>query len=315
MAKYVFLLASIILIITLISCEEYEIKERTNPYDEENPWGRKVISVVPLTQDGVSDYPSWSPDETKIAYYNRSDRSIYVMDAAGKSFQLPLVSGHKWEGRYATKWSPTENKIAYIHGPHWDISVRDYPGTDSAQPLTEDGPEDGICTSLVWSRDGTKIAYVQEGMIKIMNADGGNKRELSPDKPIEPISKISDWSPDGSKLMVISGEEPRAYTIDVQTNHAQLLPIGEEALCWNAVWSTDGSKILYVTFNFDRYELWIMNEDGMQRAAALTKDITHYANFIGSIVWSKDEFAVLFVGSDKFFGSDRDIYMMRMELR
>ena len=92
MTKYVFWLASIILILTLISCEEYKPKERKNSYDPENPAGRKFISVTPLTTGGVSKYPSWSPDEKKIAYYHSPDRSIYVMDVVEKSTEkLPLM--------------------------------------------------------------------------------------------------------------------------------------------------------------------------------------------------------------------------------
>jgi Tol biopolymer transport system component len=372
-------------VIALIGCDDgYEPKERTNPYDPENPAGRKVISVISLTTNGVSEYPSWSADETKIAYYNRSDTSLYIMDSTGKFAeklplapdqllfstelkyqmdldngdfpeglaqefkdnkillsqnvtvsvnerdkewliidkdrgltytvrknreQLNIFSNHLWE--IGPRWSPTENKIAYIHSPNWDISVRDYPGTDSVQ-LTEDGG----CNpgSLIWSRDGAKLAYIQNNVIKIMDADGDNKRELKPQESIEPIVTISDWSPDGGKLMVIAGKEPKAYILALSTNHVHLLPKEKEGLCWHAVWSTDGAKQLYVTFHSDRYELWIINADGNQ-AAILTKDIDPKANFIGFINWSQDESAVLFMGSEQFYARNRDIIMMRMELR
>lgn len=311
MNRYAFSLILGTLVMILMGCEEYEFEDRINPYDPENPWGRKVISVIPLTTDGTSEYPSWSPDETKIAYYNAADRSIYVMDAAGGSVEkLPLLLDHTWEN--GPRWSPTEDKIAYIY--NWDIFIRDYPGTD-ADPVQL--TEEGECKpgSIVWSDDGTKIAYIQSGTAKIMDADGGNKKELESGELIETVSVISDWSPDGNKLLVISAKEPKAYTIDIRTDHVQLLPTGEEELCFYAVWSTDGSRVLYITFNHGRYELWIMNTDGSQKAAILTEDISPYANFIGSMSWSKDESAVLFVGSDLFYGPKRYICVMRMQLR
>jgi hypothetical protein len=169
------------------------------------------------------------------------------------------------------QWSPKENKIAYIHGRDWDISVRDYPGVVSQQ-LTPEGNEDGYCSSLVWSRDGKKIAYVQVGKLKIMDADGQNKIDITLNKPIEPILKISEWCE--QKLMVISGEENRAYTIEIDMESAQgsveRLPVTKNGLSYDAVWSKDCSQTLYITENFGRRELWLINPDKSQAAILMT---------------------------------------------
>ncbi len=58
------------------------------------------------------------------------------------------------------------------------------------------------------------------------------------------------------------------------------------------------------------------NADGTKGVALLTKDIDPNAKFINAIVWSKDTSAVLFEGSDQFFGADdRKIIIMRMEVK
>ncbi len=311
MCGYVLFLSLSILVVTLLGCGEYEIEDRINPYDPENPWGVELLSVTALTEGGVNEYPSWSPDESKVAYFSRSDRQICIVHLAERSIEkLALVSDHIWET--SPRWSPTESKIAYIHSPSWDMSVRDYPGSNTVQ-LTEDGGcKEG---ALIWSPDGKEIAYIQRGEVKVMNADGSNKRKPMLDKPIEPVSAISDWFPNGSELLVISGEEPRAYTVNVYSGYVNPLPTGERVSCWDAVWSNDGSKILYVTFNYGRYELWMMDEDGEQKVVILTKDLVEYAAFIDSVSWSRDESAILFVGSKTFYGSIRDVYLMQIEQR
>ncbi len=319
MVKCAFPSLSIILIVIIIGCGEYEIEDRTNPYDPvylENQWGKRVKGAKLLTTDGKSNYPSWSHDEKKIAYSSYLEDvegwRICVRDITdGSPEVLEPAENHKWET--SPRWSPVESRIAYIHN-NYDISVRDYPGNESKQ-LTQGG----ICKegAIVWSPDGTRIACIQEGKIRILDSYSGHSEdELDPGdlKPIEEFSHISDWSPDGRKLMVISGEQ-QAYIVDIKQKSEEPLLTGGEDLCWEAVWSTDVSKpgILYVTFHNNRYELWIMNADGKQKAAILTDDISHYANFMRCISWSADESKVLFVGSDRFHGSSRNICLMEMD--
>ena len=285
------LILSLLLVIGLIAfmgcdSDDYKLDERVNPYDPEIKWGSEIIGITPLTQNDTGNYPSWSRDGAKIAYYDRSDLHIHVMDAEGKDDEeLRYLENHDWEGWYGVKWSPAQDKadqIAYIHGPGFDISVREYPDKHLKQ-LTRDGN----CVSLAWSPDGEKIAYVRQenqiGKLKIVDIVSEKIDDLNPvlrpgesvdRQPIDSIEQVCDWSPDGGQLMVKS--IARVYKVDVDrdlngNNRAQLLPVEKEGLAFNAVWSRHDSSILYVSFNFGRYEIWMIKPNGNQ-AAILTRD-------------------------------------------
>lgn len=98
-------------------------------------------------------------------------------------------------------WSPDGTKIVLsINDFIW---VMNADGTNRTQ-LTVGGA--GSRDYPVWSPDGSRIAYVFDGngfeppSINVINADGGNQRQLtfiSSDGGI-------DWSPDGSKIVFSS---------------------------------------------------------------------------------------------------------------
>jgi WD40 repeat protein len=272
-----FVFLSTVFIIVLIGCDadDYKLDPRDNPYDPGISWGSRAISIEGVTVEEMGDYPSWSYDGSKIAYYHPGEQCICIVEEGGSAKPLPYTSEDQYSEGICVKWSPVEDRLAYIQ-EGFDgvgISVRPYPDTDppSADPITM---SDGYYTSLVWSPDGKEIAYVDDidCMLQIIEvADPGNKRVL--DKLTKPITfaLVTDWSPDGRHLMAISTGKPRAYKVDIATRDVDLLEIPGSRVCMYAVWSKDGSRILYVTRNFGRSELWMMDSDGNQ-AAVLTKD-------------------------------------------
>lgn len=320
MSRCIFAFISFICTIMFMACdydsEDYKLAARNNPYDPDylrELWGLEGREIKILAQNRFFKYPSWSPDETKISYGEGGKKQIQIINLEdGTKDKLPLMPGHGEEK--SARWSPVKGKdslIAYIHTPGNEISIRSYPGNEDLGQLTEDG----LCQegSLVWSRDGRKLAYIQRLDLKIMDADGSNKQEIKTRGQLKRVLKVCDWSPDGSKLMVIYAEELRAYTIDICTNSVEPVPTGEKAPCLYAVWSDDGSKILYVIFTY-RYELWIMNSDGSNKAAILTGDIDPAARLIDSINWSRDGDSVLFIGFDQPLVANKNyICIMKMK--
>ena len=103
------------------------------------------------------------------------------------------------------------------------------PGTVSAVGVDDTGPTtliQGIANNqgdaqdaVSWSPDGSKIAYVDDGDIYVMNADGSNTRRLTTDPKGD---FYPAWSPDGSTIADWNGstsgvdggpEDSEIYTI------------------------------------------------------------------------------------------------------
>ena len=145
---------------------------------------------------GVNGFPTWSPDSTRIIYYQSpskyswaaisTNKDIWVMNADGSNKkQLTDDPGHECEA----VWSPDEKRIAYIISDKWSAP----------------GPCEG--NSQIW----------------VMNVDGSSK-ELLISIPLN-YSLITDiqWSPDGSKIVfevlcnakVIDNVEYDIYLVDV----------------------------------------------------------------------------------------------------
>ena len=107
-------------------------------------------------------------------------------------------------------WGQADGKIAFIsnrEGPS-DVWIMNADGSDPVN-LTQGQ----YCTSPAWSPDGTKIAYIgyiigaifgddqYSGEIWLMDADGGNRQQLTDDS----VDKISlSWSADGSSIYYVS---------------------------------------------------------------------------------------------------------------
>jgi Tol biopolymer transport system component len=128
--------------------------------------------------------PAFSPDGTQIAY--ASDEcvgtppscteggsfSIWVMPAAGTGCTPPTPAG--WD-----TWVDTPC------GAEADVSGGLAPPTSLAP---------------AWSPDGTRIAYMNNSAVWVMDADGSNQHQL-----IEGPAYNPDWSPDGQEIVYSDG--------------------------------------------------------------------------------------------------------------
>ena len=88
------------------------------------------------------------------------------------------------------------------------------------------------------SPDGKRIAYVQDGNIKLMNLAGRRTRLLSSDASSDGYSP--DWSPDGKRITYTGPEG--LYLLDVKTGEVVDLSEG---------WTTPGSSPTTAVFSPD----------------------------------------------------------------
>ena len=69
------------------------------------------------------------------------------------------------------------------------------------QRLTDENTHDA---GPVWSPDGAQIAFDRDFDLWIMDADGGNPRQITDDPGID---GHADWSPDGSRIVLASEQD------------------------------------------------------------------------------------------------------------
>jgi len=151
-------------------------------------------------------------------------------------------------------------------------------------PLTSGANDDN---SPRWSPDQTRIAFVRGGDasstgIWVMNADGSQGARVSPIN----YGSIA-WAPDGTRLLVTSGDTVRTVNIDgsgavdlgtIHTPSPSIACLGDPA------WSPDGATIAGSCTDFDDdrpQQMYVMNPDG-SNLRRFTNDQTYGSAYAGT---------------------------------
>ncbi len=189
---------------------------------------------LPIFVHVYDDWPTWSPDGSKIAFLSNKDcdgagnldcaRSIYIMNADGSNVTRILVNGLEEalpEIRSIT-WSPDGKKFAFSAGAHvtvdfrgrTNIYVTDTDGTNTAKLTHDSEVANGNPT---WSPDSRQIAYVSNRdpenryRIWVMNSDGSGHRKLAEvhntHNPLFYYDLQPAWSPDGTKILFVGSRD------------------------------------------------------------------------------------------------------------
>jgi Tol biopolymer transport system component len=250
-----------------------------------------------------------------------------------------LETAHVPPSFYCPQWSPDRQQIA--------IAI--YGGSSSAIYLINaDGREprllvhhilshgDSPPVRPIWSPDGQKIAFVEDGEMFVIDANVRQSVEdpwsvedpstvpeswtwswtWSPDAQLtrltSPLYASSytewgpTWSPDGQYL-VFSSYFREAYDIYVidRTGRGLTQLTVTEADEWNPVWSPDGQHIAFVSDRDGNDDIYLMNPDGNE-----PRRFTQTPDREMALVWSPDSQKILYTAErDGVFS----IYVMNVD--
>jgi TolB protein len=233
-----------------------------------NPDGSELTRLT--DHEAKDTFPSWAPDGCSIAFVSDRDGGdqIYVMDPEGSNIQkLTDTPGEK----KSFSWAPDGRAIAFLSSHDGDdqIYVVDPDGIN-LQKLT-DGP--GIRRSFSWSPDGKRLAFVMFSgkylHIHILNRKSGKIRKLCK-------GDLPAWSPDGSKILLISGQLAALGVIDIDGGKVRAFiqpgsrPFG--LFCTSPRWSPDGKFVAYTQLTLEKsdappgreMDVYIVNHDGKE---------------------------------------------------
>ena len=207
---------------------------------------------------GDSEKPAWSPDGRWLLFaadradYPRS-MGIYIVRSDGSSPPRRLTTlpaGSVWQE--LARFSPDGQSIEYTE-------YRNVPGN---QP--DDPP-------------------IEQSALFIVRADGSHARRIT---PWALHAADADWSPDGRRLVFAPGPAANDYiqsvmVVDADGEHLRALTHGDGISgdgndvryqeSFNAVWSPDGTRILFVRASYTVADgftmgLMTMRPDGSRQA-------------------------------------------------
>jgi len=180
-------------------------------HDPDSGENRKIVETRSLPDWAVEiTDAAWSPDRRWVAFRVRGSRSsagaepsLWIADTAGGA-PRQLNPDQGW---FPWAWSPTENRLAVVHG--LEVTLFDVATGDETDLGTLHAPVDDFdgetVSSLVWSSDGTRIAYDggdTHGTVYSIDVETGQHTVLVPQPAGTGGITSIDWSPDGEHLAI-----------------------------------------------------------------------------------------------------------------
>jgi TolB protein len=207
------------------------------------------LTLIDRVESGKGYFgnPDWSPDDRQIVYvkhsYDSGKSDFIIYNTVDKKHTILNIAGGE-DDKHNPKFSPDGKQIMYCATVQSDTLFINSYQNHHIYKVDVDGENNQLIikegSAPKWSPKGDKITYLTSGkdgssQISVANADGSNQKQLT--------STVSPgWWDTGF---------PRDGNSDPQ-------------------WTTDGKKIVYVSYENGKSEIFIMNSDGSQKTR-LTK--------------------------------------------
>jgi len=197
-----------------------------------------LIDHIDTTESASFGSIAWSPDDSQIVYVKYSGASWEKHDLILYNISDNTRKILKTKGDICTpKFSPDGKQIVYCASTenNHHIYKMDVNGSNNQLIISN-------ASSPKWSPQGDKIVYSSSGeereaQIFVANADGRNQKQLT--FTVSPQRWPGPWAPDGNG-------DPQ--------------------------WTPDGKKIVYVSWESARPEIFIMNADGSNQTRLTTAE-------------------------------------------
>ncbi|MBM4463567.1 MAG: hypothetical protein FJ012_09620 [Chloroflexi bacterium] len=255
---------------------------------------------------GTGYGPSWSPDGSKILFYQRG---IYMMDPDGshRTAVLPIPDTAEPLKFGNNAWSPDGKRIVYAVASC--IFTLGVDGTNPTKVWGEPSPMERT-SAPSWSPDGSEIAFTWQiagSGIYVVDIDGSNETRLSPEGVDD---YLPAWSPDGSKIAFVSRRDGNweIYVMNADGSNPTRLTETTDAGEGYPAWSPDGTQIAFISNRDGRRNIYIMNADG-SNVTRLTKSSIVKSN----PSWSPDGTKIAFSGYHRDDPDDETyIYLVKV---
>ena len=251
----------------------------------------------------------WTPNGKHIIF-SRGSQGIYMVDVAGSALQAIPENGPMGTasspGYALPALSPDGTWVAFVArlgAQSVAIMVSALDGT-GVRRLTHD---EKFNTHSAWSPDGEEIAYIADGKLTVMRADGTNARELV--RSVYARAAALAWSPHGSRIAFVGVQNDPEHANAVFT----VRPDGTEMTNLGATlsvpsWSPDGSRIAFLipgdgrevslytldSVGTDPQKVWSLGQTNVRQAWSLV----HTGRWFDNLSWSPDGSAILYVSNN-----------------
>jgi hypothetical protein len=168
------------------------------------------------------------------------------------------------------------------------------PDGSSSMPLTRG---DALDECPVISPDGSRIAFLRDGREVVLMSTNGTELDSMPTELLRVT--ITDWSPAGERLLLCADGD--LHELDLAYNTTRLLA-GEPVDQWGATYSSDGSRIYYLSYEAagPAGEVWSMAADGSDHRQLTFNDLQET-----QVTVSPNGQRVAFSLEDRSSGGDR----------